>query len=182
MSWEETEVKWIPPSPNIPDVQTAMVYPGICFLEGTNISEGRGTERPFLQIGAPFVSSEELIIEMNKSIVETYELKSISFAPISMKGKAENPKYENETCNGISVEVNDEKNFDTVTFGINLIYSLYKLYPDKLKFDNNHFDLLAGTDQLRKLILENQSPYFIINSWQEELNEFRSIRKKYLLY
>ena len=182
MSWEETRVKWIPPSPNIPDVQTAMVYPGICFLEGTNISEGRGTERPFLQIGAPFVSSEELIIEINKSIGETFEMKSISFTPISMKGKAENPKYENEICYGISIKINEKKEFDALTFGVRLIYILHKLYPDKLKFDNNHFDLLAGTDQLRNLILENRTPDFIINSWQEELNRFKAIREKYLLY
>jgi uncharacterized protein YbbC (DUF1343 family) len=163
-------------------VHTAMVYPGICFLEGTNISEGRGTERPFLQIGAPFVSSEELNIAMSKSIGEAYELKSISFAPISMMGKAENPKYANEICNGISIKINEEKEFDALAFGVRLIYNLHKLYPDKLKFDNNHFDLLAGTDQLRKLILENRTPDFIINSWQEELNRFQAIREMYLLY
>ena len=101
---------------------------------------------------------------------------------MGVMGKAENPKYVNEICNGISIKINEEKEFDALAFGVRLIYNLYKLYPDKLKFDKNHFDLLAGTDQLRKSILENRTPDFIINSWQEELNRFKVIREKYLLY
>jgi uncharacterized protein YbbC (DUF1343 family) len=182
MNWDETGIKWIPPSPNIPDAQTAIVYPGICFLEGTNISEGRGTQRPFLQIGAPFISSEELIIEMSKSIDKSFELKPISFTPISMKIYSEHPKYKNKICYGISIKINDDKEFDALAFGVRLIYNLHKLYPGHFKFDTNHFDLLAGTNQLRKSILENQTPDFIINSWQNELNKFKSIREKYLLY
>ena len=182
MSWEETGVKWIPPSPNIPDLQTALVYPGICLIEGTNISEGRGTERPFLQIGAPFISSVELIDEMSKFVDETFEIHQVSFTPKSIEGKAENPKYKNETCYGLSIKIKDEKKFHPVSFGVALIYVLHKLYPDQFKFNKEHFDLLAGTNELRKLILENQTPDFIINSWQEELNKFESIREKYLLY
>jgi beta-N-acetylhexosaminidase len=182
MSWNETGIEWIAPSPNITCLQTAIVYPGTCLLEGTNVSEGRGTKEPFLQIGAPFVRGEDLSIEMNEFIDDSFEIYPVSFTPKSIKGKAENPKYENELCNGISINVKDEMKFDAVSFGVNLIYALYKLYPDQFEFNSAHFDLLAGTDQIRKLTLNDNTPDFIINSWQEELNKFKSIREKYLLY
>ena len=182
MSWNETGIEWIAPSPNITSLLTSIVYPGTCLLEGTNLSEGRGTKEPFLQIGAPFVRSEDLSIVMNEFIDDSFEIYPVSFTPKSIKGEAENPKYENELCNGISIEVNDEMKFDAVSFGVKLIYALYKLYPDQFEFNSEHFDLLAGTDQIRKLILNDNTPDFIINSWQEELNKFKSIREKYLLY
>jgi len=182
MSWEETGIKWNPPSPNIPDVGTALVYPGICLIEGTNISEGRGTEKPFLQIGAPFVSSEKLIAEMKNFGDESFEIYPVAFKPESIIGKAENPKYQNEICNGISIKIVDGKKFDAVSFGVNLIYVLHKLYPDQFKLNKEHFDLLAGTDQIRNSILNNHTPGYIINSWEEELTYFKSIREKYLLY
>jgi uncharacterized protein YbbC (DUF1343 family) len=180
--WKETGLEWIAPSPNIPDEQTAIVYAGTCFLEGTNISEGRGTERPFLQFGAPFISSIDLITEMSKSVDGTFQLQRISFTPGSIEGKAENPKYENEICNGLLVEIKDEINFDAMKFGINIIYTMHKLYPDQFEFEEEHFDILAGTDQFRKLIIENKITDCINSFWQEELIKFKSIRKKYLLY
>ena len=182
MSWDEIGIEWIAPSPNIPNLQTSIVYPGTCLLEGTNISEGRGTNQPFLKIGAPYVFSEELLNELKNYNDGTFELNPISFIPKGIKGKAENPKYENEECNGISINVKNEKNFNAVGFGIKLIYTLHKLYPDQFKFYDMHFDLLAGTDDLRKKILENQNPESIINSWQKDLNQFNSVREKYLLY
>ncbi len=181
-SWENTGINWIPPSPNIPDVQTAIVYPGTCFLEGTNISEGRGTEHPFLQIGAPFVSSEELIYEMRIFTDKAYALHPISFLPGSIKGKAENPKYLNEVCNGLLITVLNSDKFNAVGFAVKLIYTLHKLYPEQFKFEDDYFDKLAGTDQLRKYILQNKSPEFIINTWKEELSNFKIIRNNYLLY
>ena len=180
--WSEIGIEWIPPSPNIPNPQTAVVYPGTCFLEGTNISEGRGTEKPFLQIGAPFVSSAELLNEMSAFIDKTFELDPVSFKPISVEGEEENPRYKNEICNGILLTIKNEKKFDAVTFGVNLIFTLHRLYPDQLKFNDKHFDFLAGSDQLRKLILTNHTPDFIFKSWEEDLNSFKSIREKYLLY
>ncbi|MBT8381055.1 MAG: DUF1343 domain-containing protein [Ignavibacteriaceae bacterium] len=182
MLWYNTGMEWILPSPNIPNPQTAIMYAATCFLEGTNISEGRGTAKPFLQVGAPFISSEDLISELNKFGYETFQMHPISFTPKSIKGKTEKPKYENEICNGILIEVIDEMNFNSVQFGVNLIYAFYKLYPNQFEFKEEHFDLLAGTDQFRKSILENKTPDYIINSWQAELNYFKSKREKYLLY
>jgi uncharacterized protein YbbC (DUF1343 family) len=180
--WDEIDREWIPTSPNIPNFETALIYPGTAFIEGTNISEGRGTDNPFLTIGAPFIKSEELI-----NILISFKLAGInfspsSFAPVNIKGKAVHPKYEGIKCYGVKFKLTDKKKFNAVEFGVYLIYSLLKLYPDNFKFKDNHFDKLAGTDKLRKDLLAGKNPSAIINSWEIELEKFKSLRKKYLLY
>ncbi len=142
--WDEIDREWIPTSPNIPNFETALIYPGTAFIEGTNISEGRGTDNPFLTIGAPFIKSEELI-----NILISFKLAGInfspsSFAPVNIKGKAVHPKYEGIKCYGVKFKLTDKKKFNAVEFGVYLIYSLLKLYPDNFKFKDNHFDKLAG--------------------------------------
>lgn len=176
----EYDYKWIPPSPNIPDIQSALVYPGTCLLEGTNISEGRGTENPFRTIGAPFINSEELLDELMKRDIRGAELKPVSFTPVAIQGVVESPKYRDEVCNGISIKVKD-KSFRPFEFAIKLISSLVKLYPDDFKF-NSYFDRLSGDKNLKEQILQGKSFEEISRQWQKELEEFKSIRNKYLLY
>ena len=93
--------KWNSPSPNINSFETALVYPGICLLEGTNISEGRGTKFPFLQFGAPFINAEDVIDKLNFFKIEGVELQSVAFIPEDIEEMATNPKFENTTCYGI---------------------------------------------------------------------------------
>jgi uncharacterized protein YbbC (DUF1343 family) len=180
--WSDLNRNWIPTSPNIPDFETALIYPGTCLLEGTNISEGRGTETPFKIIGAPFINSEELIAEMNSRGNEGVELTAVSFIPLDIQGKAMNPKFENENCNGIFIKVIDKENFHPVEFGIKLIYAFQKLYPDKFEFIPKHFDNLIGNELVRKRIIEGAQPDSVFKSLQEGLNKFKEDRKQYLLY
>jgi uncharacterized protein YbbC (DUF1343 family) len=180
--WDDLNRGWIPPSPNIPKFETALIYPGICFIEGTNISEGRGTDNPFLTIGAPFINSIELVNKLKSFKLAGIEFSPISFTPVEIKGKALNPKYEGIRCNGIQFKISNKKKFDTVEFGVYLIYTLRNLYPDKFKFKNVYFDKLAGTDRLRKDLLAGKSPSTIIKNWNNKLENFKSIRKKHLLY
>jgi uncharacterized protein YbbC (DUF1343 family) len=180
--WQDLNRVWIAPSPNIPNFKTTLVYPGTCFIEGTNVSEGRGTEDPFLTIGAPFIKSEELINELNLMIIQGVNFNPTSFTPADMKGKAINPKYKGVNCNGIRINVTNKNNFKPVEFGIYLIYSLYQLYPQHFKFNEQHFDKLAGTDKLRMEILSGKDPLKIIEEWQQDIKNFRSQRKNFLLY
>ena len=180
--WKDLNRSWLSPSPNIPDDATALVYPGTCLLEGTNISEGRGTDHPFLNIGAPFINSKELIKELNIYGIDELDISPVTFLPVGMEEKAIHPKYESETCYGISISVKNFYKLNPVGFGIKLIYALNKLYPQDFKFYTKHFDLLAGTNKLRLWILEGKEPAFIISSWQNDLNNFNTIRNKYLLY
>lgn len=180
--WDDMDRQWIPPSPNIPKFETALIYPGTCFIEGTNISEGRGTDNPFLTIGAPFINSEDLINHLKSLKIAGIDFAPSSFTPVEINGKALNPKYEGIKCSGIQFKITNKNEFNAVEFGVNLIYTLIKLYPNNFKFKKAHFDKLAGTDKLRKDLLAGKSPSTIINNWNNELKNFKSIRKKYLLY
>ncbi|UCH64553.1 MAG: DUF1343 domain-containing protein [Ignavibacterium sp.] len=180
--WKELNRLWIPPSPNIPDFETALVYPGTCFIEGTNIAEGRGTETPFLTIGAPFISSEDLISKLNLINIKGVSIEPANFTPAEIEGKAVNPKYEGVECNGIRITITDEDDFKPVDFSIYLIHSLLQLYPEQVKFNEQHFDRLAGTDKLRLELLSGKDPSNIIGAWQQDIEKFNLERKKHLLY
>jgi len=173
--------KWVSPSPNINYLETAFVYPGICLLEGTNISEGRGTQFPFLQFGAPFINSEDVISKLNLLKVEGAELQAVSFIPEDIDGMATNPKFKGQTCNGIKIKVTDPQKFESVKFGIKLLYVLNKLYGNKLNFTGS-FDRLAGNSELRVLINKKTAPDKIFGSWQKDLTKFEKKRINYLLY
>ncbi len=173
---------WIKPSPNIPDLETAIVYPGMCLIEGTNVSEGRGTYHPFLHIGAPYINSSALIKKMNSYKVKGVQLEPLTYTPVSIPGMSTSPKYLGKKCKGISIKVINREEFKPVSFGIKLVCALHSLYPEKFKFRASGFDRLSGDKTIREKILAGQSPDEIINSWQNELENFLKIRKKYLLY
>jgi len=179
--YNDYDFKWIPPSPNIPTLESALAYPGTCLLEGTNISEGRGTKNPFVTVGSPFINNSELVEEMNRCGLEGVKLKAVSFTPVKIPGVAENPKYENQLCNGIFIEITDKRKFKGFEFGIKLLSSLIKLYPESFRF-NSYFDKLSGDKTLRELLLKGIPANEIISYWQKETENFKSVREKYLLY
>lgn len=155
------------PSPNLPNMTSVYLYPSLCFFEGTACSVGRGTKRPFQLFGSP---------EFPDNL--------FSFTPKPEQG-ATNPKLEGQKCYGFLVASNENEALKEVDGRLQLkwIIQAYKLFPDKERFFiDHHFDLLAGTDQLRKEIQEGWNEERIRNSWQPELNKFKEIRKKYLLY
>ena len=180
--WDNLNRDWIPTSPNIPNFETALVYPGTCLIEGTNISEGRGTDNPFLTIGAPFINSEELLAKLNSFKIDWVNYSAAKFTPVEIKRKVSNPKYNGIECYGIKISVSDKQSFNAVKFGVYLLYTLLDLYPDKFQFKDDYFDFLAGSDSLRKDLLAGKAPDEIINSWHSRLKKFQSTRKKYLLY
>ena len=139
-------------------------------------------EDPFLTIGAPFIDSEELIEELNTKNIKGVNFNSTSFTPADMKGKALNPKFKGIKCNGIKISVTSNEIFKPVEFGIYLIYSLLQLYSDYFKFNEQHFDRLAGTDKLRIELLSGKDPTKIIEGWQPDVEKFKSKRKNFLLY
>ena len=176
------EHNWTNPSPNIPNFKTALIYPGTVFLEGTNVSEGRGTKSPFLIIGAPFIKTKILSKEIISLKPEYLSIKDTIFSPVSIKSMSVNPKYKNKLCYGIKIKVTNLKKFEPVKFGIKLIYALHKLFPKQFKFKDTWFDKLMGTEKVREMILAGKKPDEIISTWQKELKYFKQIRKKYLLY
>jgi uncharacterized protein YbbC (DUF1343 family) len=188
LNWErdyfysDCGLKWIKPSPNIPDLKTAVLYPGLCLIEGTNISEGRGTYKPFKQIGAPYINSTKLLNEIKLLDYESIDIDTVSFRPQSIDTMSKYPKYKDELCFGIKIIVNDMKNFESLRFGIELIAIIKKLHPEKFKFRKNWIDKLYGSEKLKYALENSLNPLTLYDSWEKDLNSFRNIRKKYLLY
>lgn len=150
----------VKPSPNLPNDLSIRLYPSLCFFEGTNISIGRGTHFPFQVIGAP-----------------DKKYGDFSFTPVSIPGMAKSPMHENKVCYGV-----DLRNAVPEPFNLKYIIDFYKKSGEKEKFFNSFFTTLAGTDELKKQIIAGLSEEEIRFSWQEGLNKYKEIRKKYLLY
>lgn len=181
MWYDETGLKWIKPSPNLPNMNAIENYPGLVLLEGTNISEGRGTDHPFENIGAPFVNAMELAGLLNERQLEGVKFDTVSFIPRSLPWASE-PKFKNEVCHGVRITVTGRDIFRPVEMGVTLIWAIRKLYPDSLKIRGSIFDRLCGTPEARIAILNSKSPEEIFENWEIGVDKFLRIRKKYLMY
>lgn len=178
MYWQDTKLQWIPTSPNIPTPETALVYAGTCFFEGTNLSVGRGTTMPFLQIGAPWIKDpEKLSEEMNKLGLDGVKFRALYFTPLA-------DKYKGELCGGIGVCIADRRNFRAVEAAVNLLFKIKEVYDDKFEFrppdkDGRYWiDLLSGSSLLR----DSDSAQGVLSKWKIVSGEFSKESEKYYLY
>ena len=177
--YDETNLKWIKPSPNIPDLETAILYPGICLLEGTNISEGRGTENPFKWIGAPWLNGELLAIELNKEGLPGVSFTSVEFTPIELPGIAINPKYQGESCSGVKIKITNRNTYKSVQVGITILSVLQLLYPEKIEY-KPFLNNLWGRDDLAAQLKTKLTLDQLIDSIEEEISLLDY--SKYYLY
>jgi uncharacterized protein YbbC (DUF1343 family) len=182
MWFDQTGLPWVKPSPNMMTLKTAIVYTATCFIEGTNVSEGRGTQHPFEWIGAPWIDGEKLAKELNYYKLPGVKFEPISFTPTDIEKVTVDPKYEGEKCGGVYLNVYDREKFEPVKVGVYILYTLKKLYPDKFKWRTAGQDRLWGTDKVRLMIDEGKKPDEIIKTWEDDIKKFLSIRQKYLLY
>ena len=169
---------WVPPSPNMPTPDTALVYPGTALLEGTNVSEGRGTTRPFETVGAPYVDADALAARMNALGLPGVRFRPVWFMPTFSK-------HAGRRCGGVQLHVTDPAAFRPFRTGVALLATLRAMYPDDFAFldgDPPFFDRLAGNGWLREAILAGESPGAIEARWQAQLREFLALRERYLLY
>jgi uncharacterized protein YbbC (DUF1343 family) len=177
-NWNRSKIAddFYPTSPAIQNIQTALVYPGMGLLEGINVNEGRGTEKPFLQFGAPWINSDDLLDTINQKRFPGIDLKAVSFIPIDSL-------YKNEECNGLELTITDSGKFHPVAFGTGLISSLISLYPNQIEeraYKTNanpsgggHLDKLIGMKDSFKLLRSgNTISTDIVRSWTEEINPF----------
>jgi uncharacterized protein YbbC (DUF1343 family) len=175
MWYDRTGLKFIKPSPNMVSLETAAVYPGLCLLEGTNVSEGRGTPLPFTQFGAPWIDSRRLTTELNRLNLPGIRFGPASFTPVSSK-------YEGQRCNGIRIVVTDRDFLEPYFSGIVIVNKIYQMYPNDFQWRASHFDRLCGTSAIREAITNRTSLEELRESWQVELKSFLQIRNKYLMY
>jgi len=184
MWFDETNLPWVLPSPNMPALDTATVYPGMVMFEGTTVSEGRGTTRPFEIIGAPYIEPRRLV----ERLVEE-ELPGCRFRPLHFEPTFH--KYKGERCGGLQLHVTDRAVFRPVITGIAMIAAIRELYPDRFAwktppyeyvYDKLPFDVINGSASIRDMIEAGRSPGEIEASWQTALDDFATRRKLYQLY
>ncbi|MBI4843057.1 MAG: DUF1343 domain-containing protein [Nitrospirae bacterium] len=185
MFFDETCLPWVMPSPNMPAIETALVYPGMCLLEGTNLSEGRGTTRPFEIFGAPFIDPDAMIKKLN-----SYKLPGVFFRPMHFQPTFQ--KHAGRLCGGAQIHVTERNIFKPFKTGVAILKAAHKLYPGKFKWKQPPYeyekkklpiDILAGTDRLRRDIENGRSLNDMEKRWREECDRFnRSVRKRYLIY
>jgi uncharacterized protein YbbC (DUF1343 family) len=176
MKWPATGLEWVPPSPNIPTWETAYVYLGTCFFEGSTLSEGRGTPSPFLTVGGPGLMIPE--VELNR-LSDTWGigLSPTEFTPVSIPDKAPNPKHKDSPSEGVQISSDVSNLKDPVAFGLDLFRTA--LRSTSLDSLNNFRFRLAGTNRIDSLLRTVDNP---ADSWAEEVAGFKERRKPYLLY
>ncbi|MBC7187167.1 MAG: DUF1343 domain-containing protein [Calditrichaeota bacterium] len=182
MLFGDTGLPWVKPSPNIVSPMTALLYPGIGLLEATNVAEGRGTQAPFENIGAPWIDPAKLLQALQRRSVAGLALDSTSFVPVDLPGVATNPKYEGQLCKGLRLRVTKPESLRAVDFGIHLIAALRDLHPDKFAIREAGMRLMTGSTPVTTALIRGEAPEAIIASWNQELQTFLSLRQKYLLY
>ena len=187
--FDQTGLPWVKPSPSMMTIRTAAVYPATCFLEGTNVSEGRGTETPFESIGAPYIDGGKLAAEMNGAGLPGVDFRPTKFTPRDIAKVTSDPKYEGIACEGIFLDVTDRNAFRPVKTGVYLLAALKRLYPQDFRWRSPsrstgtyYLDLLAGTTKIRESLDAGSRPEAIVASYEAGLERFLSLRKKYLLY
>ena len=174
---EDTGQPWVMPSPNMPRVETAVVYPGTCLFEATNLSEGRGTTRPFELIGAPYVDHRWATALQGRDLPGV-ELREAYFSPLASK-------HTGATCAGVQLHVTDRDAYDAIRTAITMMVTCRDLYPE---FDWREatgpywMDKLTGTDRARLAIDAGADVDEIVAGWQDDLADFRRLRSRHLLY
>ncbi|MBI4428330.1 MAG: DUF1343 domain-containing protein [Ignavibacteriales bacterium] len=182
MWFDETGLSWVPPSPNMKKLSTAVLYPGMCFIEGTSISEGRGTDSPFELIGAPWLDPERILSQLVGFDTSGVRLTAEEFFPVDIPSVSSQPKFEGQRCRGIRIQVIDRNVVRPVRLGITLLAAIKRTHPSETVFRHRRFDILVGSSDVRHALDNNANPDAICQSWSEELNKFGDLRTKYFLY
>ncbi|MED2974135.1 DUF1343 domain-containing protein [Fictibacillus sp. B-59209] len=177
--FDETGLLFVPPSPNTTGLDMAVLYTGTCLVEGTNLSEGRGTTKPFEYVGAPFIEGTKLARRLNEKKLQGVIARPVSFRPTYQK-------YKDTVCSGVQLHVTDRRKIHPLRTGLVLLETIAELYPNDFEFltkggRRSFFNLLMGTDELQSYILNQQSDFFL-DQCQDERLGFEKKVEPYLLY
>jgi uncharacterized protein YbbC (DUF1343 family) len=184
MLWEDTDLPWVPPSPNMPTLDTALVYPGGCLIEGTNLYEGRGTTRPFEWIGAPYLDADRYAAALERERLPGVRFRPARFQPTFHK-------WAGKLCGGVQIHVTDAARFKPFLTGLAEIAVARRLAPrgfawrrPPYEFERKRMpiDILCGTDTIRRAIEKGTPLPSIERAWQRDLERWKRLRAGYLLY
>ncbi len=171
--YENTGIRWIPPSPNLRTQKGAVLYPGLEILQNANVSVGRGTETPFEEFGAPWMQGEAVASELNVRRLPGLRFSPAHFVPAS-------GQFHGQRCSGVAIRITDRRAVRSMRMGIEIAAVLKKLYP--AQFDSSKLLLLLGSSDTLQLMGDGAPAQEIERSWAPDLSAFESVRRKYLLY
>jgi len=171
--YDQTGLAWIPPSPNLRTFHENLLYPGVEILQAEGVSVGRGTDTPFEIIGAPWIQPEAFAAELNRRNIPGVRLESTSFTP------SEGP-YQAESCGGVRIRITDRGSFRSIRLGLETADALHRMYPQQ--FQLHKAIALLGSQSTIDRLMSGDAPADIIASWSADLDKFRKMREKYLLY
>ena len=179
MWYDETGLPWVPPSPNMPTLTTAVLYPGLCLFEGTNMSEGRGTTKPFEYIGAPWCDGERWAELLNNCQLPGVRFRPVVFTPAPV---AETTKHAKQACGGVAIHITDRERFRPIETALQMLSMLTTEYRDHFEFLPAHFDRLVGNTWLRNALSNSESVDAIQEHWEQELQTWRAKTTQYHAY
>jgi len=181
MWYDETGLPWVKPSPNIPSIITAALYPGTCMFEALNVSEGRGTMHPFEHFGAPFIDNQKLADIMNDYALPGIYFKPATYTPVNIPGASGRPKYLDETVHGLNLIITDREQLRPLSVMVYLFSALKQYYPEEIEL-RTYLERLIGIESFRADINNIRQPEAILKEWEKDIEEFKKLRKKYLMY
>jgi uncharacterized protein YbbC (DUF1343 family) len=171
--FDSTGQVWINPSPNLRNLTEAILYPGIGMIEGANVSVGRGTDTPFEVVGAPWIDGALLARELNSREIGGVRFVPISFVPVSSV-------FTGQKCNGVSLVLTDRESLDAPELGLEIAAALDRLFPGQFKVDD--LDGLVRNKLTLSALTAGEDPRRVAEDWQDAIEQFNTVRTKYLLY
>jgi uncharacterized protein YbbC (DUF1343 family) len=175
MAWEATGLSWMPTSPNIPRAETADIYPATCIVEATNLSEGRGTSKPFQLIGAPFVDAKSIAQHLNSIRLPGVRFEAASFTPTVSK-------WAGEVCKGVRIAVTDRRALKRTLTGLTIVKVFRESFPEKVEVRKQSFNRLMGLASVLRDLLSGIPVTTICQSWETELRQFERASSRFYLY
>jgi len=178
MFYDQTGLPWVKPSPNMPDLESGLLYPGICLFEGTNVSVGRGTATAFQVLGASWFDPDSVIQRLDKSALVGVDVERTTFTPVGPTDF----KYAGIVLRGVRFRVRDRERYDPTKLAVALLAAIRAAHPTQFQFRAQSFDRLAAGPDLRAALEAGRPVQEIWDAWSSDLARFRETRAKYLIY
>ncbi|HEX9164895.1 MAG TPA: DUF1343 domain-containing protein, partial [Gemmatimonadales bacterium] len=178
LTWDRTGIPFLPPSPNLRDLEALYHYPGSCLFEGTNLSVGRGTDRPFHQVGAPWVDTAAVLRRLRGAGLPGVRFEGTTFTP----RRPGDDKYADTTVVGVRLVLTDAARYDPVRVSLEMLAALRAVHPDQFRFSPRQFDRLAGGTRLREALQAGTLPAEILAGWKPGLAAFERRVEPFRLY
>lgn len=182
MWYDETGLAWRKPSPNLLTLSSLLAYVGTCLFEAVNVSEGRGTDRPFEQVGAPWLDHVRAVTMLQELQLPGVRFEAVEFTPVQQPFHGRPPELAGERLRGVRLRVTDRDAYEPYRTGVALLWAVYTLHPDRLTWNDAALDRLVATPRLKALLLAGKSPREIADAWRGEVEAFRATRERYLIY